>query len=132
MLFSEPLLVSTAVKPTGWGVVFGASAFGVIGLMMGLRVWHGKPVNPYSTLESERRFRILSIVLLPCAVVFFCLALIGALTELGAATTGVLQTVTFVFALLVTAVALLAFLVAASLFFFSRPKRFVPPHLRGS
>jgi hypothetical protein len=98
--------------------------------VLGLRVWHGKTINPRNTLEAEAKFGILQVALLPFSIVCFCMAVIGSLSELSVGTTGAKQTAIMVIALLVAVVGLIVFLFGACLFFFSRPKRFVPPHLR--
>jgi hypothetical protein len=121
-----------SMKPVGWGVVFGALALGLLAAAMAWRVWQGKPINPRNTLEAENRLAVLSVTLLPVSIMFLCWAAIGLVSEAGAAATGGIETVLTLIQLVLGLLSLLAFFAAASLFFTSRPERFVPPHLRRS
>lgn len=130
MLSSLPPLTIVAPPAAPWSDVLISAGMGALGLVQGLRIWHGKPVYPWQTLETKSQLKFLKFPLLPCSVMFFCFAAIGLLSEAAAATTGAVLVVALIAEVLIAMVALVAFLVAMSLFFFWRPKRFVPPRLR--
>jgi hypothetical protein len=123
-------MMLASVKPVGWGVVFGALAFGLLAAAMGWRVWQGKPINPRNTLEAENGLAVLSVTLLPDSMIFLCWAAIGLVSQVGAGSTGGIEALLTLVQLVLGLLSLFAFFVAASLFFTSRPARFVPPHLR--
>jgi hypothetical protein len=128
---SNPLLLaSITVKPLGWGVVVGAAALGAVAGAAGLRVWHGRPIDPRNTLETENKLAVLTVTLLPASIMFLCWAAIGLVSEAGAGTKGTIAAILTILEVVVGLFSFVVFLVAACLFFFSRPKRLVPPHLR--
>lgn len=127
---SNNVLVTISVKPLGWGVVLGAAVLGSVAVAAGIRVWRGAPINPRNTLETEDKLAVLSVTLLPTSIMFLCWAAIGLVSEAGSGAKGTVAVILILVELVLGLVSLLAFLVAASLFFFSRPRRFVPPHLR--
>jgi hypothetical protein len=124
------LLASTAVKPLGWDVVVGAAAMGVLGGVTGLRVWHGKPINPRNTVQTENKFAVLTVTLLPGSAVFSCWAAIGLLSEIAVKSSGAIAALAIVVELIMGLASLVFAIIGLSLFFFSRPTCFVPPHLR--
>ena len=103
---------------------------GAIAAVAGLRVWRGRPINPRNSLETENKLAILTVTLLPASVMFLCWFVIGLVSEAGAGATGTTAAVITLIEFVIGFFSLVAFLVAASLFFFTRPKKFVPPHLR--
>jgi magnesium-transporting ATPase (P-type) len=118
------------VKPLGWSVVLGAAAFGAVAVVAGLRVWQGGPINTRNTLETENKLAVLTVTLLPVSVMFFCWAFIGLVSEVGSRTKGVIAGLVIIVEVVLGVISLAVFLIAVTLFFFSRPARFVPPHLR--
>lgn len=130
MASSVVLLADVTAKPLGWGVVVGSATMGALALIAGVRVWQGRPINPRNSLEKENKMAVLTVSLLPISVVFFCWALIGLVSEAGSGTKGVVAALVGVIEVILSLGSLVVFLIAATLFFFSRPKRFVPPHLR--
>jgi hypothetical protein len=126
---SVPVLTIT-VKALGWNVVAGAFAFSAIAGIAGIRVWRGLPVNPRNTLQAERSLAVLAVTLIPTSVMFGSWAVIGLVSEAASGAKGTVAVIVILLDLVLGLFSLLAFLVAASLFFFFRPRRFVPPHLR--
>ena len=125
------LSVTISVKPLGWSVVLGAVVLGSVAAAAGLRVWRGVPVFPWNSLETEDKLAVLSVTLLPSSITFLCWAAIGLVSEAGSGAKGTVAMILILVELVLGLFSLLAFLVGASLFFLSRPRRFVPPHLRG-
>ncbi len=115
------------MKPLGWDIVVGAAMLGAIAAVAGLRVWRGRPINPRNSLETENKLAILTVTLLPASVMFLCWFVIGLVSEAGAGATGTTAAVITLIEFVIGFFSLVAFLVAASLFFFTRPKKFGPP-----
>jgi hypothetical protein len=88
------------------------------------------PINPRNTLETENKLALLTVTLLPDSIMFLCWALIGLVSEVGAGAKGTAAAILILVEVVLGVFSLIVFVVAVSLFFFSRPKRFVPPHLR--
>jgi hypothetical protein len=132
MLSVSSTLATITVKPTGWGVVIAALVLGLISGVAGLRVWQGRPMNPRNTLEMEDRLAVLTVALLPSSATFLCWAAIALVSEAGSGSTGTTAVIVILVELVFGAISIITFLIAASLFFFSRPRRFMPPHLRAS
>jgi hypothetical protein len=98
---------------------------------MGVRVWTDRRIVPWTPVEAMDRFQVLSVTLLPGTVVWIAGFLICVVSRVGAHFHGsIAGLVEGVIVTLLGLVALAAFGVAVSLFFFTRPRRFVPPRYR--
>jgi hypothetical protein len=125
------MIAAALIKPVGWWVVLGSAAIGTISAVAGYRVWHGLPINPRNTLDAENRLSVLTVTLLPGAAMFLAWSLIALGGEAdGVVHNEVLRAILLIIELGLVLLSLVAAAVGVSLFFFSKPQRFVPPHLR--
>ena len=126
-------LVSTAahVRPLDWWVIAVCAGIAVFAGISGVRLWQGKAISRGSDRSLEDKLAVFTVTFLPTAVMFGSWALIGLASQLQASVhlsgiSGLLWVVEMSLALV--SVISLGFVI--SLFFTSRPQRFVPPHLR--
>jgi purine-cytosine permease-like protein len=88
---------------------------------------------PWTPVEAMDTMKVLSVTLLPGAVMWTAAFLIGIVSRVGADVHGnTARVAVATVACLLGLVALAAFAVAASLFFFMRPRRYLPPRYRRS
>lgn len=130
------MLASTtvhAIAPLSWSVIVGAAVFAVLSAYTGVCFWSGRRVVPWTSAEAMDKLQILGVTLVPGAVMWTAGFLIGIASRIGAHLhTNSARIAVDLLTALLGLVAILAFGVAASLFLFTKPRRFVPPRLRRS
>ena len=120
-----------AVAPLGWWVIAGSAAFAAMGGYSGLRFWAGRRIVSWTPAKAMDQLRVLGVTLLPNTVMFAAFCFIGIVSRIGGhvhSNSG--QMALAVVTILLGFVALVAFAISASLFFFTKPQRFVPPRYR--
>jgi hypothetical protein len=128
------VLISTTVHsiaPLSWAVIVGAAVFAGIGGYTGVCFWTGRRIVPWTPAEAMDQLRVLGVTLLPGTVMWTAGFLIGVTSRIGAHlhAHSARMAVDLV-SLLLGIVAIGAAGVGASLFFFTKPRRFVPPRYR--
>jgi hypothetical protein len=124
------LIAATAVAQYGWRNVLLALLIGVLTGIAGLRVWRGNSINPKGSVNGEARLRTLTVTLVPGSLAFLSFGITGLITEFGGKAHGSLATVITVVEILGGVLGFIMASIGVSLFFFLRPRRLIPPHLR--
>jgi hypothetical protein len=105
---------------------------GIVGTIIAVRLWRGKTIVPWNRREAEVRLDVLSVTIVPTSVALISIT-VGSLvliTRSGLHDNEAFSAFLLYFAALIGLVIIVSFITAARLFFFTRPRWLVPPHLR--
>lgn len=122
-----------AITPLSWSVIIGAALLALLSGYLGVQVWNGRRIVPWTPVEAMDKLRVLAVTFVPVTVMWTAGLLIGIATRIGAhlrADPG--RVAVDIVVVLLGLVALAAFGVAMSLFFFTKPRRFVPLRYRSN